>query len=134
MVKKGKAVLLVIVAAFLVSSPLIFGCATEDEHRYEVVYRVTGNCTCFVYYIDEYCQPVLATGPMLPWNNTYYTGDGAQVLLLCAYNLDATGSDALTIEIMINDVPVLSNTDDGSGDGMVSATVGPTRISEVYTE
>jgi hypothetical protein len=133
-VKKGKAVLLGIAAAFLVSSLLIVGCATAENQRYEVAYRVTGNCTCFVYYIDEYCQPVFATDPVLPWNNTYYTGDGAQVLLLCAYNLDATGSDMLTIEIMINDVPVLSGTDDGSGDSMVSVTIGPSRISEVYTE
>jgi len=95
--KKGKAVLLVIAAAFLVSSVLIIGCATAEHQQYEVVYRVTGTCSCFIYYIDKYSQPVFVTDPVLPWNNTFYTDRGDLVLLVCAYNLDATGSDIITM-------------------------------------
>lgn len=97
MVKKRKAVLLVMAAAFLVPSLTIIGCATADSQQYEVVYKVTGTCSCFVYYIDEECNFSIASDPVLPWNNGFYTDDGDQVLMLCAYNLDATGSDTLTI-------------------------------------
>ena len=136
MVKKGKVIFFIIPTVLLLLiftdiSCNLFG-FLSNETEYVVEYAVSGTCSCFIYYIDAENQPVIVPNPVLPWQSTFRTVHADHVVSLSAYNLDAIGSDVLEIAVLINDLPVLTDTDNGSGDGIVSVTVGPARIYDFY--